>query len=314
MDGRRIGALLLVGVVMAGVVLHAVAGRAITGMPGAAVVPPPPAAGACVVALPPPPSGTEDDASFDYPYAGFGSCRDPIIGEVMSVDLGDHLLAAATVDDYLQASSLCEFAEVKYVGSIGPFDPATLSTPGIGWKAAVTVESLSIGPTPLQRAAGQRWTACVGATHIGVGAQRPTYTGTLAHALTAGTLPPQFATCWRALASSTEQQVMEAEVPCSQPHSVEVLALTQITDPTTTPTLIAASCRGMASRSMRTPDPTVGGRLQITAYSMDGSSVLPLDDRNMLAGFTGCVASVPAPLRLQDTVIGLGNDPLPLAG
>ena len=45
---------------------------------------------------------------------------------------------------------------------------------------------------------------------------------------------------------------------------------------------------------------------------MDGGSVLPLDSRNMLAGFTGCMASVPAPLRLQDTVIGLGSRPLPL--
>ena len=302
--------MLLAGVLMAGVVLHAVTGHALTGSPVPAVVPPPPVAGACVLALPPPPSGLEN-ASFDYPSAIFGGCAGSKIGEVMSVDLTDHALAAATVEDYQQASSLCEFAEVHYVGWIGPFDPATLAVPGIGWVSDVTVESLSIGPTALQRAAGQRWTACVGASRIGVDTHRPTYRGTLARALSEGTLPPQFATCWRALTPSTEQQT-EVEVPCWQPHAVEVLALTQITDPTTTPTLIAESCRGMAARSMRTADPTVGGRLEITAYSMDGASVMPLDSRNMLAGFTGCLASVPAPLRLQDTVIGLGGKPLPL--
>lgn len=168
---------------------------------------------------------------------------------------------------------------------------------------------MSIGPTPLQRAAGQQWTACVGASR-----NRTTYTGTIASALTVGTLPPELATCWRTLVSSTEQQVTDPEVACSQPHSVEILALTQIIDPTTTPAEVAASCLGMASRTLQTSDPTVAGRLRITAYSMDGSSVMPVNQVNMLAGFTGCVASVPAPERLLGTVIGLGSNPLPLAG
>lgn len=308
MDGRRIGALLLTCVAVAGVVLHGAVGRTMAGTPVAAVVPPAPQAGACVVALSTAPS-EGPLARIDYPYATFGSCDGPKIGEVLDVDPAAHEFAGVTLDDYQQQSSLCELSEVAYVGSIGPFDPATITTPGIGWQAAVTVESLSIAPTPLQRAAGQQWTACVGAT-----SDRSVYSGSLSSALTVGTLPPQFATCWRALVSSTEQQVTEPEVACSQPHSVEILATTQITDPATTPAFIEQSCRGMASRALRTSDPTIGGRLTITAYSMDGSSVLPVNQGNMLAGFTGCVASVPAPLRLQGTVIGLGSKPLPLAG
>lgn len=308
MDGRRVGALLLVGLAVAGVVLHGVTGRAVTGTPVAAVVPAAPLQGACLVALSPAPSGVAN-ATFDYPYATFGSCDGPVIGEVLAVDPADHQLAATTIDEYQEASSLCELAEVAYVGSIGPFDPVTIAVPGIGWKSEVTVQSLSIAPTPLQRAAGQRWTACVGSTR-----DRSTYTGTLRRALTVGTLPAKFGTCWRSLVSSTEQRVTDPEVDCSQPHSVEILALTQITDPATTPDQIATSCRGMASRSMRAQDPTVGGQLRITAYSMDGSSVMPVDRVNMLAGFTGCVASVPASLRLSGTVIGLGSKPLPLVG
>ena len=306
MDARRVGALLLVGVLAAGLVLHGVARPAVTGTPVAAVVPAPPVPGDCVVALSPAPDG-DSDAAVDYPYATFGRCGGPIVGEVMAVDRADHP-PVTTAEEYQQASSLCELAEVPYVGWIGPVDPTTIARPGIGWVSQVTVESLSIAPTPLQRAAGQRWTACVGATR-----DRTTYTGTIAHALAVGTLPPQFGTCWRALVSSTEQQVTEPEVPCAQPHSVEILALTQITDPTTTPAQVAASCRGMASRSLRTTDPTVGGRLQVTAYAMDGSSVMPVTQGSMLSGFTGCIASVPAPFRLQGTVIGLGDKPLPLA-
>lgn len=308
MEGRRIGALLLVVVVaVAGVVLHGVTVRAVAGTPTAAVVPPAPAVGACVIGLAPAPTGA-GATRVDYPYARFGRCDGPIVGQVMAVDRTRHALAGTTVDQYREASSLCELAEVPFVGSVGPFDPATIATPGIGWQTQVTVESVSIAPSPLQQAAGQRWTACVGATR-----NRTTYTGTIAHALTVGTLPPELATCWRALVSSTEQQVADPEVVCSQPHSVEILALTQITDPTTTTAEIQASCRGMASRALRTPDPTAGGRLRITAYSMDGSSVMPVSQINMLAGFTGCIASVPAPLRLQGTVIGLGSRPLPLA-
>lgn len=310
MDGRRIGALLLVVVAVAGVVVHGVTARSVTGTPVATVVPGAPVVGACVVTLSPSPNG-RGNTRVDYPYATFGRCDGPIVGEVMAVDPTHHDLARTTVSQYREASSLCELPEVTYVGSIGPFDPASLATPGIGigWMSQVTVESVSIGPTPLQRAAGQQWTACVGASR-----NRTTYTGTIASALTVGTLPPELATCWRTLVSSTEQQVTDPEVACSQPHSVEILALTQIIDPTTTPAEVAASCLGMASRTLQTSDPTVAGRLRITAYSMDGSSVMPVNQVNMLAGFTGCVASVPAPERLLGTVIGLGSNPLPLAG
>ncbi len=308
MDGRRNGALLLVGVAVAGIVLHGAVGRTAIGTPVAAVVPAAPQQSACVVAVSTPPNAGRL-ARIDYPYATFGRCDGPKVGEVLAVDPTDHQFAGVTLDDYQEQSSLCELAEVSYVGSIGPFDPATIATPGIGWKSDVTVESLSIAPTPVQRAAGQQWTACVGATR-----NRSTYTGSLSRALTVGTLPPEFATCWRTLVSSTEQQVSEPEVACSQPHSVEILAQTRITDRATTPAQLAASCRGMASRAMQTADPTVGGRLRISAYSMDGSSVRPVDTVTMLAGLTGCVASVPAPLRLKGTVIGLRSKALPLTG
>ncbi len=303
---------LLLAVALGAVVLGGLVGHRLSGSPVPVNVPGPPAAGACLVSLSEVPSVVEssrDDDAARYPWGVYGSCDGDVTGEITSVDRNRHPLQATTVASYLQASSECELSEVTYVGSIGPYDPTTLTTPGIAWFADVTVRSIAIGPNRLQSAAGQSWTACAA-----IAGDAGSYRGRLARALADGVLPPEFATCWRALVSSTEQQVDEQRVSCRQPHPVEILATAQITDPRTSPAVIAQSCVRMASRALRTSDPTVGGRLRITAYSMDGSSVMPVNEVNMLAGFVGCVASVPAPLRLEGTVIGLGDRPLPLAG
>ena len=312
MDRRLIGTLLLVAVVLAGVVVRQVSGQAIGGSAVAASVPPAPQVGTCVTAISAAPDAGPERGQVEYPFGRFGSCAGPVIGEVMDVDRSFHPLNQATVDSYQEQSSLCELAEVPYVGSIGPFDPSTIATPGIGWIAEVTVESLSIGPTPLQRTAGQNWTACVGVT-----SDRRSYTGRLAGALTDGVLPPVFATCWDSLASADLAQAGGPSVACSSPHSVEALASTQISDATgrapATGAQVTKSCLGMASRAMRTADPTLAGRIQVAAYLADGR-LRPVVPATSVVGFVVCIASVRPPLRLDDTVIGIGDKPLPLAG
>ena len=114
--------------------------------------------GACVTGistLPATEENAEDADRVAYPTARFGDCAGPIIGEVMSVDLEPHRLDQATVGSYQQDSSTCELSEVNYVGSIGPFDPATITRPGIAWQADVVVDSVSIGPSALQRPAAR---------------------------------------------------------------------------------------------------------------------------------------------------------------
>ena len=105
----------------------------------------------------------------------------------------------------------------------------------------------------------------------------------------------------------------EQQVLCSTPHPVEVLAVTQITDAKTTIGQVSKSCLGMASRTLRTPDPTRGGRVVIAAYSMDGSSVLPLTAAALFQGYLGCIAAVRSPNLLNDTLIGISSRPLPIA-
>ncbi len=305
MDRRLVGLLVLAVVALAAITVPGVVGRHLVGAPTAMVIPAPPSVGECVTGLsatPPVDDAGEVDAPADYPSARFGSCAGPIVGEVMSVDLTPHQLARTTIASYQLAGAACELSEVNYVGSIGPFDPATITTPGIAWQADVSVESVAIGPTHLQTAGGQSWTACVGATP-----DRSSYRGTLRAALSLGILPPVFATCWKSL------QTSDQHVPCSTPHPIEVIALTQITDATTTVAQVNRSCLGMASRAFRTADPTRGGRLRIAAYAVDGSVVRPLTRAVMLQGYLGCLASVGPPSQLDDTLIGVGSKPLPIA-
>ncbi len=304
--------LLLVVVAFAAVIVPGVSGRRVFGSAVPAAVPPAPATADCVTAispLPPVDVDTDESARTSYPSAVYGNCSGPIIGEVMSIDLTEHPLARATIGSYQHASSECELSEVNYVGSIGPFDPATITTPGIAWQADVSVQSLAIGPSALQRAAGQSWTACVGATP-----DRSPYRGRIGDALVDGVLPPAFATCWRSMMSSTEQQVAEMKVPCATPHPVEIIALTEIFDARTTPAQVNKSCVGMASRAFRTADPTRGGRLKIAAYSFTSSWLEPLTTVAAGSGFLGCVASVDDPARLTGTLIGIGSKPLPITG
>ncbi len=311
MDRRLFGVLVLTAVALAALVVPSAVGHQVKGSPVAAVIADPPSVGDCVRAispLPPTDQSSDVNAQVTYPTMEYGSCAGPVIGEVMSVDLAQHDLRRTTVASYEFDSSTCELSEVNYVGSIGPFDPATITTPGIAWQAAVTVQSVSVGPSALQIRAGRTWTACVGVTP-----DRRPYRGRLSDALTTGVLPPEFATCWRSLQSTSEQQMADQQVGCSTPHRFEILAVTEVTAAGTTVTQVNRSCLGMATRSLRTADPTRAGRLVISAYVLDGTSMVPLTAAGLFQGYLACIAAVKPPNLLEDTLIGISSRPLPIA-
>jgi hypothetical protein len=312
-DRRWAGLVLLIVVALAAVTLPHLGGRRVGGSAVVTVVPGAPQVGSCVTALSPAPSIQLDDApdqtSITYPYAVYGSCDGVVAGEVMSLSNANRSPVGTTVGSYLRAGAACQLDEVNYVGSIGPFDPVTIAKPGIAWQAAAFVDSVLVGPDSLQRAAGQTWTACIGATP-----DRVPYRGRIANALTTGVLPPTFAICWKALPVSTDPQVDDQLTSCTTPHPVEVLATTQIIDDTTTTAQVDASCLGFASRAMRTADPTRGGVVRISAYSVGADSVRPLTTPALMVGYIECIASVAAPQALVGTLIGLGDRPAPITG
>jgi len=281
-------------------------GRRIAGAPLATHVPPPPVAGDCLTSISSLPRTDENappNLPVGYPSARFVSCAGIVVGQVMSVDLSAHKLSTATSSSYHLASSTCELDQVNYVGSIGPFDPATITTPGIAWQAAASVRSLSIGPDAYQQAAGQSWTACVGTT-----ASLGLYRGNIKDALTSGSLPPIFASCLRSIPVPGDNEV-NAEVQCTLPHLAEVLASTQIIGASASAAQLQKSCVGMAARALRTPDPTLSGKIVIGVYSVPEplSDALPTNGES--SAYLECIATAPPPHHLLGTLIGLGNTP-----
>lgn len=312
MDRRLLGVVMLIVVALVAVALPNRAGHRIFGTPQVAHVPGAPAEGSCVVAVDPLPSLDEQsggESPISYPSARYGACNGNIVGEVMSVDLTAHPLEKATINSYASARWDCDLAEVNYVGSIGPYDPARLSTPNIvGWDTNVVVQTTSVGPSAYQRAAGQSWTACIG----GTGGTKA-YRGRLQNALRTGTLPAIFGNCLTAPVHSTNDVAGTAQLSCEAPHSAEVLGTTQIYA-AKTPAEIQESCAKLALRALRSADATRGGRLMVTAYSSNGVSGSRAGSVGAAGSFLACVASVQPPARLSGTLIGLGNGRLPLTG
>jgi hypothetical protein len=309
---RRLGGLALLALAcLTLIVLPNIHGRPVSGSAIPTYVPPPPQVGQCVTSLKQVQFGTEqpDDTPIAYPTISYGSCDSAVMGEVMSVDPTGLSAAGLTIGTYQTASSSCELDEVNYVGSIGPFDLTNPNVPSIAWQAAVTIQSVSIGPSPLQRGAGQSWTACVGTT-----SDDAAYRGRIVNALTRGSLPAAFATCWGSLPASTQLQTDTPVESCAAPHAVEILGTTQITDPATTAAEVQRTCEGFAKRALRTTDPTRGGAVRIEAFSMDGASVMPLTSVQLTSGFLGCLAKVDPPHQLLGTLIGLGDHAAPITG
>ena len=311
MDRRLAGLALLAVACLTLVVFPNFRGRPIGGFAVAVDVPPPPQTGQCLTTLStvPQDDGSQSDPRVVYPTATFGACVSGVLGEVMSVDPRGFPAVPPTISTYTAASAQCEFSEVNYVGSIGPFDLTNPNVPSLAWQASVTIQSVSIGPSSLQRRAGQMWTACIGTT-----ADSARYSGRIADALTKGSLPPTYATCWGSKPASTALRTDSALASCAAPHSVEILGTTQVIDASTTVAQVQRSCVGFAARAMRTADPTRGGELTIQAYSMDGASVMPLSSAELTAGFLGCLATVDPPHQLVGTLIGLGDHAVPITG
>ncbi|SDP39347.1 hypothetical protein SAMN04515671_4025 [Nakamurella panacisegetis] len=309
MDRRLGGLVLLILACLSLLVVPNLRGRPLAGSATAVYLPPAPRVGQCVTALSPVPQGDsrEIDPMVEYPDATYGPCRGYVVGEVMSVQAASLPAPRVPLSRYEEASSECELAEVNYVGSIGPFDLTDPNVPSIAWQAAVTIASIPVGPNRLQQGIGQTWTACVGAT-----SDNTRYTGRIADALTRGVLPPTFATCWGAVPAATRLRSDSSVRPCAAPHTAEILATTQITDPLATDEDVQRTCRKFAARAMRTADPTGGGAITIAAYSMDGTSVMPLAEVELTAGYLGCLATVTPPRQLIGTLIGLGDHAVPI--
>ncbi len=301
MDRRLAGIVVLVVALVAVAVVPSVAGRRVAGSAVATVFPRPPAVGDCL--LTPFSGAVRSGVPQEIPFTAtrFGSCVGMIAGEVVAV-WPDAASAQATTS---RLAGPCYQATASYAGlqsSRRSTDvPGAQPAGTVRWKPTIGFIPYHVVPGDQEGRAGRTWVACL-AVPIG----RSMYVGTLRAAFTTGSLPPEFGLCW----SGEDIDRLPGPVPCSQPHVAELLATGFIRDRRAAPSeLIDAACPAMASRLMRTGDPTRGGQLQIV--SDRSGDVASRSDAPLTIG---CVVSATGGQLLSGTVIGLGDRPAPLVG
>jgi hypothetical protein len=302
MDRRLAGALVLVAALVAVLVMPSLAGRRVAGAPLASTFPDPPMVGTCL--LDPVP---EESVNFGVPpeiavtAASFGPCEGSIGGEVVAT--WAELSAAEQAPSsrlggpcYLQAAS---FAGLEPSGRSTDLPGAPSGGPAI-WKPSIGMDAFLVVPGVREQNAGRTWRAC-----LAVPVARTSYQGTLRAAFTTGDMPDEFGLCWQGV----DLDLLPKLVPCDEPHPAELLATGFIRDRLQAPTeVIESSCVQIAARVMHTDDPTRGGVLRVVADRHSGGSA-SRDDSPLTIG---CFVTTTGEQELSGTVIGLGDDPVPL--
>jgi Septum formation len=315
MDRRLVGALLVVAVLSAAIVLPLVSGRRVAGTALPIDLPDPPRVGDCL--LNPLPASDNQDLTdgttvdlAGYPagrqnavtaVAAFGPCDGPVSGEVVQVVNagGDPLarrVAAAASDEG------CRSATAEYTGLLAvirqftnPLGPAA----AVRWDPTVNVRHVWVQPEAVQRAAGRTWLACA------VTPARPVrYLGLVSGAFTGHSLPDQFGVCWL----QTDVSAAATFVDCSEPHRSELVSIGSVSGRSNVAARdVSTSCERLASRIVGRADPTAGGALTV--------GVDPEELRDYLA--TGrtvdvtCFLTAGGDRRLVGTLVGLGDRPVP---
>jgi hypothetical protein len=163
-----------------------------------------------------------------------------------------------------------------------------------------------IGPDPVQRANGQHWTACVVGSSDG-----SAYQGSLRNALTTGTLPAGFGSCWSSTVLSARGPTTDPGVPCDRPHPIELLGTTDLVDRVQTD-VVQDACDVFAGRVLRTADPTHDGQILLQVLGLDGRPVILAPSAEYLQGrFVACIATAQSGSNFTGSLIGLGDKPLP---
>lgn len=303
MDRRLAGIVLLIVALVAVIVVPSLTGRRVAGSAVATVFPDPPVAGDCLLAPFPIDVRSGVPPEIAVTVTRFGSCAGSIAGEVVAVWPNESSAQAAATS---RRAGPCYQATATYAGlesTRRSTDLPGAPSPGpVRWKPTIGFEPYHVIPSREERSAGRSWVAC-----LAVPTGRPTYRGTLSDAFTTGSLPAEFGLCWE----GDDIDRLPAPVPCTEPHTAELLATGWIRDRLAAPTeLLDAACPAMAARLMRTDDPTRGGQLQIVSDRFT-ADVFSRSDAPLTIG---CVVSAAGSQLLTGTLIGLGDRPAPLVG
>jgi hypothetical protein len=294
--------------VLAAVVAPNVHARRVGGSPIPAAVAGPPSIGNCVIDMtdPWPPRAEPGFAvgdAIEFPTAHFGPCVGPTVGEVASIDTGAAPPERIVDNAYQVSVSQCSLDAIGYLGSIPPLVDRGLGQPGIVWTSVLAFRYTSIGPTAVQRAAGQRWSACA----VGSAGMTP-YVGRLRSVLSGGDLPPVFGSCLAAIDLSGA-----AQIGCDAPHQVELLGWTSLSSTPVSAVEARDACAVYAGRALRTADPTRNGAIRLEILDATAATAIPPITANLADSYLACAAIENTGHQFDNTLIGIGERPLPLA-
>ncbi|MEJ7650819.1 MAG: hypothetical protein WKF57_17535 [Nakamurella sp.] len=294
-DRRRLTGLTVIAVAVIAMMLVTVGRR--REVPGAAVVPPPPQIGNCLSTL-----------VTDQVWQGMNEGEVPVL--VSAPCEGIRAGEVVSVDDKRAYSQLnCWTPTMAYLGLPSEDEPVGHS--GTIWTSSSAVMTYTFGPSPLQVAAGQLWSACV---VLGVDSEefrpQPFSESPRNAAVRGGAAFDVFAFC-------SDSALATTSVPCSGRHRYEFVASGFNLDASEAASL--DSCKAAASRLTGLADPSAGGRLRIelVAYTYDESASEPRRTTYHQARTSGggvtCTVSPAAPDELlTSTLVGLGKRPLPI--
>lgn len=302
MNRQRLTGLVLIGAALVVVMaISALQGRAVPGRAVASPVPPRPQVGDCATAEVTP-QFLEQVYSGEVPVLTSQPCDGARAGEVISITEG-------TSD----VRTECFKAASGYVG-LTPIDLGSLAvqnSPATEWIPNVRLVAFNFRPSPLQAAAGQRWSACV---MVGAGLEGlqplPFQESPRDAAIRGGTSFDRFSVC-------ADTQMPERLIPCGEPHRYELIAGSLSVGGTEAASL--ASCRAKITEVTGLIDPSAGGRLQVAtiSYTVDQKTEKLVETTYAAAQQGGaslsCVVTpASADEVLTGSLYGLNDRPLPI--
>ncbi|MGS0686039.1 septum formation family protein [Nakamurella sp. GG22] len=291
MNRRVLGAGLLCGVLLLVVIASGLSGQRTAGTPVAAPVRPAPSVGDCQLEV----TSEADALGNRLPSPELSPCSGARVGEVMVV-FPDYAAAGTVSPGSVSPLEVCSDELNGYLGQ--PGDPAQPGT----WAPALAVDTGLVYPTPQQRAAGQRWAACMVYPLQGEGGSQQ-FNGPVRDVMRRpGADSAALSACFNELGRKP--------VSCLAPHRVEVFAWMTVQLGTTRAQL-QTSCTELVKDLTLMPDPTAAGALTISGalFPVDGG--LSGDYR---ASFALCAVIVTDPDRaLTSTLRNLADRPVPFS-
>ena len=230
--------------------------RTVAGTATAVPVPDPPAVGDCLL-RPVVPDIENVNGVLTLPAATIGPCDGPHYGEVieMKPNFPDIPWVEGAPQPGMNDPHILELLNCNTGSAYLGATAVTASDGNVaGWAPALMFQSGLVQPSTRQRAAGQRWAACVilaagTGTETGLALNYVPRAARLRGAISSGSVPDDFALC------SNPPVELQRTIPCTQQHTLQLLGWTDLST-FSTPAARSAACRALAVSLTRMPDPT----------------------------------------------------------